>query len=334
MSAAIAARMPNPPRLAYALISLLAVVAIPACASGDTAASPDAAIDISPAGDFSLHSSFVLTAPPPNAADVLAELSAATDNVDDPARYLVDRLVARLPEGKTRQYAESLAPYFAAYLQTKLDTIAPRFSEGIRELVEGTQRIAHRVETIEHVTISSDGTARREIEGLRWGPNAVDFTGIAPVVTTVMLMPPADAARAAPYERQLVFASHQLRVPFGALLRAGFDNTVIPTVVPRTFTLASALDHLVDCPRIGSITSEWMGIGSPELYATACSSALTSLAAHVYAMFVALDAEPFIIELSGVARAFDLDASGAMDRLDEGRWVGMFGTGTFEGKRR
>lgn len=326
--------MNNPARLAYALISLLVVVAVPACASGDVAASPDAAIDISPAGDFSLHSSFVLASPPANAADVLAELSAATDNVDDPARYLVDRIVARLPEGTTRKYAEALAPYFAAYLQTKLDVIAPRFSAGIRALVEGTERIAQRFETSEHVTIASDGTARREIEGLRWGPNAVDFTAIAPVYTTVVMMPPADAARAAPYERQLVFASHQLRVPFGSLLRAGFDHTVIPSVVPRTFSLASALDQLVDCGRVGSITAEWMGIGSPDLYAVACTTAMTALAARVYAKIDALDAEPLTIDLSGAARAFDLDANGAMDRIDEGRWVGMFGTATFDGKRR
>lgn len=324
----------NPTRLAFALISLLCVVTIPACATGDVAASPDAAIDISPVGDFSLHSSFVLASPPPNATDVLAELSSATDGVDDPARYLVDRLVARLPDGRTRQYAQSLAPYFAAYLQTRLYTIAPNFAVGIRNLVEGLDRIAHRVETSEHVTVSSDGTARREIEGLRWGPNAVDFSGIAPVVTTVTLMPAAEATRGAAYERQLVFASHSLRVPFGSLLRAGFDNTVIPSVVPRTYTLSSALEQLVDCPRIGAITAEWMGIGSPEFYATACTTAMTALAARIYARIDALDAELFTIAQSGVARAFDLDANGAMDRIDEGRWVGMFGTATFEGKPR
>lgn len=338
--------MSNTSRLAYALISLILLV-VPACASADVAQSPDATVDISPVGEFSLHSSFVITSPPPNAADVLAELSAATDGVDDPARYLVDRLVARLPEGRTRQYAESLAPYFAAYLQTKLDTIAPQFSAGVRELNAGLDRIAHRFETSEHITVSSDGTARREIEGLRWGPNAVDFAGIAPVLTTVTLMSPADVdghadvdgsadllGRGAAYERRLAFGAHALRIPFGSLLRAGFDNTVIPSVVPRTFTLSSALDQLVDCQRLGLLTSEWMGIGSPEFYATACTTAMTALAARIYAKIDALDAEPFTIELSGVARAFDLDADGAMDRIDEGRWLGMFGTATFEGKRR
>lgn len=326
--------MTNPLRIAYALISLLVLASIPACASGD-AASPDAAIDISPTGDFSLHSSFVLTAPPPNAAEVLAELSAATDGIDDPARYLVDHLVARLPEGRTRQYAEAIAPYFAAYLQTKIDTIAPRFSQGIRDLVDGADRIAHRVETVEHVTISSDGTARREIEGLRWGPNAVDFTGIEPVITTASLVPAVETTgRVAPYERQLVFASHTLRVPFGSVLRVGFDNTVIPRVVPLTYNLQNALARLVDCPRLGTITAEWMGIGSPELYATACTTTMMTIAARIYAKIDALDAEPFTIELSGVARAFDLDGNGAIDRIDEGRWVGMFGTATFEGKRR
>ena len=109
---------------------------------------------------------------------------------------------------------------------------------------------------------------------------------------------------------------------------------MIPSVVPRTYTLSSALVQLVDCPRIGSIASEYMGIGSPEFYATACTTAMTTLAARIYAKIDALDAEPYTIEQSGVARAFDLDANGAMDRIDEGRWIGMFGTATFEGKRR
>jgi len=319
-----APRMFNPTRLAFPLIFVLAV---PACASGDVAA-PDAALDMSPAGDFSLHSSFVLATPP--ATEVLAELSAATDNVDDPARYIVDRLVARLPEGHTRQYAEAIAPYFAAYLQTKLDVIAPRFSDGIRDLVDGADRIAHRFELSEHITISSDGTARREIEGLRWGPNAVDFSGIAPVITTASLL----SVEGEPNERQLVLASHTLRIPFGSLLRVGFDNTVIPSVVPRTYSLPNAFARLVDCPRLGQIAADWMGIGTPEFYASACTTAMTALAARIYAKIDALDEQPFTIELSGVARAFDLDANGAMDRIDEGRWIGTFGTATFDGKPR
>lgn len=338
--------MPNYRRLAYSLLFLCFVIASAGCASADVV-SPDAAVEISPTGEFSLHSSFVIADPPPTAVVVLADLSAATDGVDDPARYLVDRLVARLPEGRARQYAESLAPYFAAYLETKLDAIAPRFSVGIRDLVEGLDHIAHRVETSEHITIYADGTARREVEGLRWGPDAVDFAEIDAVMTTVALTPVGDghrvggpmpdedrAGRSEAYERVLTFDEHTLRVPYGAMLRAGFDHAIIPRIVPRTFTLASALTQLVDCPRLGALTAEWMGIGSPDFYATGCTTAMTALAAQIYARISALDADPLTLELSGVARAFDRDADGAIDRIEGGRWVGTFGTATFDGKRR
>jgi hypothetical protein len=303
---------------------MIAVTAAGGCASGDEPARDAGATHaVSPEGRFFVHSSFVFSAPPPEAAAVLANLSSATDSPDDPSRYLVDRLVARLPDGETQQIAAALAPYLAAYLQDRIATIAPDFIPGVHALTDGLAQVSRHVETSESMSIASDGRVRRAVDGLRWGAVAIDFQGIDPVDTDARLA-----------GDQLQVASHVLRIPYGAVVRAGFDHAVIPSVVPGAFDLATALATLVDCDRLGTAVSAWMGIGSPDFYARACSAALGMVASDVYANLAALDAQPFTIELSGVARATDLDADQKMDRIDEGRWTGAFGTAIFDGVHR
>lgn len=303
---------------------LVAVTAAGGCASADEVA-PDARPPraISPEGRFFVHSSFVFSAPPPDGAAVLASLSSATDGADDPSRYLVDRLVARLPDGETQQIAAALAPYLAAYLQDRIAAIAPDFIPGVHALTDGLAQVSRHVETSEMMTIASDGSSRRAVDGLRWGAVAIDFGGIDPVETDVLLA-----------GDQLQVSSHVLRIPYGAVVRAGLDHAVIPSVVPGAFDLATALAKLVDCNRLGAAVSEWMGIGSPDFYARACSAALGMVAADVYAKLAAIDAQPFTIELAGVAQGTDTDGDLRMDRVEEGRWTGAFGTAIFDGRRQ
>ncbi|HSD86192.1 MAG TPA: hypothetical protein VLB44_01715 [Kofleriaceae bacterium] len=313
-------------RAARALLAcmLVAVTAAGGCASADEVA-PDARPPraISPEGRFFVHSSFVFSAPPPDGAAVLASLSSATDGADDPSRYLVDRLVARLPDGETQQIAAALAPYLAAYLQDRIAAIAPDFIPGVHALTDGLAQVSRHVETSEMMTIASDGSSRRAVDGLRWGAVAIDFGGIDPVETDVLLA-----------GDQLQVSSHVLRIPYGAVVRAGLDHAVIPSVVPGAFDLATALAKLVDCNRLGAAVSEWMGIGSPDFYARACSAALGMVAADVYAKLAAIDAQPFTIELAGVAQGTDTDGDLRMDRVEEGRWTGAFGTAIFDGRRQ
>ncbi|NVB77129.1 MAG: hypothetical protein HOV81_01925 [Kofleriaceae bacterium] len=313
---------------ASAAAGALAMVGIAAlatgCASGAEPAAPDAAPEpVALAGHYSLHSRFSVTAPPA-VADVLGELDAMTDGADDPSRYLIDRIIAKLPEGRTRTLATSLAPYLAAYVSDKIADVAPNFATGTRALATGLDRIARRFETSEMLDISADGRAVRTVDGLRWGADAVDFSSISPAATSVSRTDLDD----------LAIATHALTVPYGTMLRLGLEHTVIPLVVPRAQTLSVALSTLADCGKLGAIVSEWVGLGSPEMYERACTTALTAAAAEVYERLDALDAQPFVLELSGTATVVDRDANGSMDGIVGGRWTGAFGSGTFDGALR
>src|SRR5439155_2975448 len=109
---------PSPPSSSRTSRSLRAVVAsavaiaVIAGCGPPPAPPPDAAppstIPTSPAGEFAVTSRFDIRVPAA-AAPLLATLTAATDGPDDPARYVVDRMVATLPDGPIRALAERVA---------------------------------------------------------------------------------------------------------------------------------------------------------------------------------------------------------------------------------
>lgn len=302
------------------LVSLFTACAdSPAEHAPDAAPSPPPALEL--AGDFALRSSFVLSAPPPAAAPVLAELASATDGPDDPSRFLIDRLVARLPEGRAQLVAAAVAPYVAAYVQRRIDTFAPELASGVRSLAAGLSRIAHRFGTTEMLAIESAGTApatdpaggARANEVARGAHRVI--TGVRFDAIEIALAPQGLADIAAHAQVSLAgdrvtIEEHAMTIPYGALLRLGFDRVVIPQVVPGAADLADALGRLVACDRLGVLVAEYLGIGSPELYAGACSVALVRLAAEVYER---LELPPAALVVRGTAGAIDLNRDGPVE---------------------
>lgn len=327
MTAAIASRMTNH-RFAFL------IVLVTACGT-DAEPGPDAGVrppPIEPAGKFAVRSTITLATPPAAVTDVLAELATATDGPDDPSRYLIDLVTERIPDGYIKTFALEAAPFLAAYVNARISSAAPRFVPGVRALVDGLGRTARRIVTIEHLQIDAAGRVDRTIAGLRFDAIDVYFAdvGLDDVTVTTNAIVAGDG---------LVIAAHTAGVAYGPLIRLGLDRAVIPAVVPGAHDLAGALHGLVDCPRLGALIAEAVGIGPARLYADACTVGLTRAAARIYDQLPALDALPIALEVTGAARAIDRDRNGTMDSFTDGRWVGTFdraplGAAIFEGTAR
>jgi hypothetical protein len=347
------------------LFSIVLVLATACSAAPPEQPAQDAARarPLEPAGTYELVSTYSLAAPPDAAARVLDELLAATDSPDDPSRYLIDLMIAKLPEGRARTYATALAPYVAAYVNDRLADVAPRFSAGVRALSVGLSRIAHRFGTLDELAIdaSSDtagtmaeersGASRRAawrtVTGLRFdlvrGPDASSGAEAPSTPVDVHFAPLGMPDTAAPTQvvhagGSLLIDRHAIALPYTALLRLGFDFAVVPSVVAETHDLAQALGVLVDCDQLGWLVADWVGVGSTSFYARGCKLALTALAARIYARIDAIDAESIALELVGTAHAVDANADALVDMLSTGTWTGAFAdsqvTGRFMGARR
>jgi hypothetical protein len=322
-------------RLASLVISIMAsfsMLALGACATDPGELEPPpgshpAALDAT--GSFQLRSTYSLGSPPTAAATMLAELAKATDGPDDPARFLIDRLVARMPEGQTQAIAAAVAPYLAAYVQARIDRVAPNLADGLHRLGDGLDRIARRWSTNERLDIGHDGRAVRVVTGL-------DFDGIGVSFAEVGASDVEMSANVALDRDQLTIGEHAAELPYGLVLREGLDRAVVPRIVTGASSLDTALAMLVDCATLGELASEYVGIGSPELYAGACRVALTHLAAEIYDQ---LDVGPAQMVVSGTARVIDLDGDGPIELIADGAWKGTIGNAplaqsTFEARAR
>lgn len=300
------------------------VLFVAACASASSAPSPDAAVlPLDPSGRFEVRSTLMLSAPPPMAAMALADLAATTDGLDDPSRYVIDLVIARLPDGHIKTIASVLAPYVAVYVNERLDRVAPRFVDGVRALAAGLDRISRRFVLTEDVTLTPGHVQRRitgvELDGVQLAFGPLETSAIASL----------DGGH-------LVIAAHAVRIPYGGMLRTGFDRAVIPRVVPGATDLAHALRELVDCATLGALVAERVGLGSPELYADACVLGLAVAAANLYARFPTREAT---LALSGVGHAADHTGDSTIDVIEAGTWTGALdgvplASGTFEGTSR
>jgi len=308
---------------------LLIVLALLASCSPASPVSPapDAAplptVPASPAGRFTVASTFDIDVPPP-ADPLLATLTATTDGPDDPTRYLLDRMIATLPDGTVKTIAIHAAPYVAGYLNERLADIAPRFVAGIHAIAQGLSRIATHAVTIETLQIDDSGAAIRTITGARFeiGTTATTIrfadSGLADIVvgTHVFL----------DLTGHITIGDHAHNLPYGALLRLGLDRAVIPGVEPAARDLATALGALVDCDALGALVAGHIGLGSAALYRTACQAGMAAIASEIYARIAAIDDTPLAIEVTGSADGVDLDGDGTMDELRAGRWSGSLGS--------
>lgn len=301
-----------------------------ACSSAGEPAAPDAprsTVPTSPAGTFEVTNAYDL-AVPAIATPVVTALTAATDGPDDPCRFVIDQMIATLPDGAMKTIAIGAAPYVAAYLNTQLATIAPKLVTGLNQLSTGLIRIANHVGTTEAWTIDATGNTTRTITGFAFDVGGhttkvrLADAGLADLsVTTHTAF--SDGGR-------LVFADHSHALPYGAWLRTGLDLAVVPSVVPAAHDLATALGSLVDCPQLGAMMAAQIGIGAPGVYTGACEAAMTVIASEVDAELAAIDHTAMTIEVSGDANGIDDDGDGTMDRIAAGNWTGSVHAGVDE----
>lgn len=297
----------------------LLVFFVCSCASATVATPPDAAVSTIPnqiTGTYAVTGQLDLETLPDPATSVLAELADATDSPDDPARFLVEKMVNALPDGTWKAVAIGLADYVAPFVEAEIDKIAPRFATGVKVLAAGLGAIAHHVTTLERIAIATDGTTTRALVGLMLANTPVEFSSSGAPDSVAISRAAIDSTGT------LTISSHSLALPYGEMLRLGLDRAVIPPIDLDAGDLSGALRDLVDCHQLGITFAAHAPVGSPALYETACNAGMTALADEIYDRFKAIDANTFELEVSGTAIGIDHDGDGAMDEIAKGTWVG------------
>jgi hypothetical protein len=303
----------------------LAMGLLAACGAAAPAPAPDAgsgAVPTTIAGSYALHSEFDLAADlPGEAGKVVAALLDATDSPDDPTRYLVDLLVAELPDGSVKRFAQASAPYLAGYLNDRLLAVAPHFLTEIRDAGNKLGQIAHHFGTLEILDVAADGRATHSVTGLHFEIDRVaedfafrDFG--QPDVRVDGVTATLDATG------RFAISAHAVPLRYGQVLRLALDKAIIPSIDPEAVDLGDLLHRLVDCAAVGAAIADALELGSAATYQSACDAGLSAGARAVYIAMDSADTAALEFDLAGTAKALDLDRNGTQDKIQTGTWTG------------
>ena len=317
-------------------ISILSLVFLLACGSSPPATVPDAAAPL-PA-HYRVRSSFdVASNMPGDVGAALNELFDATDDPSDPALFLVQLVIAKMPDGPAKTIATGAAPYLAAYLNTRLLAIAPQLVVRVLTVARELGQAARSLGPPETLDIASDGaSATHAITGVRYTLDNVDvelpFDAYSlPDVTAAVGIQTSPGA--------LAIGSHAMALSYGRLLRMTLDHAIVPRVDPGAVDLLGLLQNAVDCAAVGDAIAAGLGVGDATTYATACRDGLTLAATAIYDDLAHVDSEQLVYTIAGQAHVADFAGN---ETLADGVWTGTLdygparaplGSATFTGTR-
>lgn len=278
-------------------------------------------------GTYRLNSTFDIAANMPgNAGSFVNGLIAATDDPDDPMSWLLDQMLAQMPNGTLKSILQGAKPFVAGYLNDELTQLAPELVGTILEVGQHMADLTKHFGVNEKLvvggadqtlvaTVVADGV-RFTIDGnqidLAFADHDADDVIADGVLITIE------------NESRMLIGDHVLPLPYGKIVRMGLDAAIIPTIDPTAHNLVDLLDNVVHCNMVGQSIADALDFGTASFWASACTAGLSGAADLVYDQIAAGDST-LTFELIGSARASDSDGDHKLDKLQFGTWMGTLG---------
>ena len=288
---------------------------------GDGSGSDDGAVPLTPQGKFSVTSNFdVATNAPGTPGQIANYFIQATDDPDDPTKFMVDELIKALPNGTIKNIAQNAAPFITGYLNDRLLSVAPDFVTKIVNVGDAFGQVTKNFGTIEILDINATGVAVKTVTGLHFKIDNVDMDfafkdyGIAESKVEGLMVTLDKTGK-------LAIADHKIGLKYGQVLKLALDQAIIPMIDPSASNLGDILHGAVNCQAVGVYVAEALGIGSPSTYESACNSGLTAGAAAFYKQLDNIDTAALEFGLVGTARGVDKNKDGKMDDIQAGTWT-------------
>lgn len=290
----------------------------------DMGSGDEPAKELDATGTYRLHSTFDIAANMPGSAGAFVNgLISATDDPDDPMSWLLDQMLAQMPDGTVKSILVGAKPFVAGYLNDQLTQLAPDLVATVLEVGQNLAAMTKQFGVNERMVIAgADQTLLATItaDGVRFtiDGNAIDLAfvdhDVDDVITDGVLVTIEDEAR-------MRIGEHVLPLPYGAIVRMGLDAAIIPAIDPTAHDLADLLGNVVDCAAVGQGIADALDFGSAAFWASACTGGLNYAADLVYDQITAADST-LTFHLTGNARVSDTDGDHKLDTLRFGTWAG------------
>jgi hypothetical protein len=273
-------------------------------------------------GKFSLVSDYdIATNMPGTAGEVINAFIAATDGGDDPAHWILDQLVAQLPDGTFKNVVKGAIPFVAGYLNDRLLQVAPDFVVTIRDMGNKFGQAARHFGTLETLDVPANGMAMHTVNGVQFTVDQIELAYMFKDYQIADVQVPNVGVQVDKLGK-LTIADHKVPLSYGKVMRIAMDEVIIPLVDPSATNLEDILKDLINCQAVGQYVYEAVGIGSPSTFQAACQGGLHAGAQAIYTQIGKIDASALEFNVNGLAKGVDKNHDGKMDSIQVGAWVG------------
>jgi len=283
-------------------------------------------------GTYALHSTFDLASNMPGTAgNVVNTIIAATDNADDPTRWILDQILNALPDGAVKSALNFGKEVAAGFINTQLEHLAPDFVVTMIQVGHDFGDVAKHFGLNETLTLTGSGTsytAVHTVTGVHFklGNQEGDYAFANYHLPNVVVN---DVAVTMDSTGQLTIAAHNLPLAYGRLLRLALDAVIIPALDSSAHNLNELLAHLINCQAIGDGIAGVLHlsfVAGP--ISGACSLGLDAGAAFVYRQIDTIDSTAGLsFGLNGAVRGQDSNGDRKIDKLQSGAWSGTLSYG-------
>jgi hypothetical protein len=293
--------------------------------SGDGSGSET--IPLTAEGTYALTSDFdIATNMPGTAGDVINAFIAATDGADDPTHWILEQLVAQLPDGSFKNTVQGAIPFVSGYLNDRLLEVAPGFVTTLVDMGDKFGQVARHFGTVETLAVGANGEAVHTINGVHFKVDELELTylfkdyNMQDVTVAGVLVSLEKTGR-------LTVADHKVPLSYGKVLRIAIDEMIIPIINPSAVTIEDVLKDVVNCEAVGRYTYEALGIGSASTFETACLGGLKAGSNAIYTQIAKIDDAALEFGINGIAKGIDKNKDGKMDQIQTGAWAGTLAYG-------
>lgn len=284
-------------------------------------------------GTYAVHSTFDLaTNMPGTAGAVVNTIIDATDDVDDPTRWIVDQIINQLSPGAVKDGLEFAEELGVGALNDELKKVTPDFVSTMIQVGQDFGDLAKHVGLNETLTLTQQApgsyVAAHSVVGMHYqlGNQKGDLLFANYQLANIEVDSVAVTMDAT---GQLTIAAHDVPLTYGKLLKVGLDAVVIPMIEPAAHNLNDLLASVIDCKAVGNAIASAIHFSSASgTLAAACSAGLTAGANLVYTKIAAIDGTALRFSINGSARAVDRNNDRQIDQIQTGTWAGTLAYGT------
>lgn len=276
-------------------------------------------------GTYKMRSSFDLaTNMPGKVGEVSNTIIAMTDDATDPANWILEQVINKLPSGTVKTLLNGARPFVAGYLNDRLLDFAPDFVGTMVQMGHDFGAIAKNFGTNEQLAITgSTGayTSSHTVVGAHFKIDQVE-SDLAFADYSVANVTVQGVGITLDSTGRLGIAAHKVPLSYGKVLRIGMDGMVIPMLDSTAHNLGDLLQHQVDCTAVGNMIASQIGGFGASALATACSAGLVAGANLIYSKIDAIDGSALEFGLTGAAKALDKNGDKKIDSITTGQWTG------------